>query len=499
MNRPTRVLVEVAGVVAVAAAAIAVALLVTPMQKVSAAGQTVEVGTTSPSWSLSGPAQLDLFGQHIPTTLDFAGPVRPRLVLTRITLSSQLKEFVGSSSTHTLESALAHGFERYFVWETVIAGLAAVVLMGAITGWLRHRLRHTVVLVVVALVATEAVNLGAVMLTAYSAPDKLRQVHSLQALVGSVPPLPDPPATAPTPPGTRVVVLGDSTASGWGLRPMSHSSREELACNRSTDSYARVLARANRWHVTNLACSDATIAQGILGPQEHNGVQLAPQISRTAVRKASVVVLSIGANDVSWGDMLRVCAVAPQCDDSASRAWFQKQLATFSAEYLQLLSDLQLLPNHPQVVVNLYYAPISSDDSCLADLGVDAEKQRALLDVLHALNGILGQGAKAASFAVAQPDFDGHGLCSEVPYVQGVHATAPFHPNAAGELAIALADEYALQSAAPSNPSAAGPALIGPSPIGPSPIGPSPPGSSPSGPSPSGGSTSGRSPSPAAR
>jgi len=453
MSRPIRVLVEVVGVLAVAAASITVALVVTPMQKVSAAGQTVAVGTTAPSWSLSGPAQLDLFGQHIPTNLDFFGPVRPRLVLTHITLSSQLKTFVGGSA-QGLEDALATGFRHYFYWEIAIAGLTAVVLMGAVTGWLRHRVKHTVVLVAVALVVTEAVNLGAVMLTAYSAPGKLRQVHSLQALVGSAPQLPDPPTSADKPPGTRVVVMGDSTASGWGLRPLPHGSKADLACNRSIDSYAQDLADANGWHVTNLACSDATIAEGVLGPQEHNGQLMPAQISDPAVTKASVVILSIGANDVEWGNLLRVCAVSPSCDDRAARAYFQQHLASFSAEYLQVLSDLQLLPNHPQVVVNLYYSPINPEDACLAEAGVTQEKQQSVLTTLAALNGILEKGARAASFQVADPDFSGHGVCSDSPYVQGLNAHAPFHPTAAGQLAIALADEHALQAAASTEPDA---------------------------------------------
>ncbi|HET8561678.1 MAG TPA: GDSL-type esterase/lipase family protein [Marmoricola sp.] len=447
MTRLTRVLLEVAGVLAVAAASIAVALLVTPMQKVSAAGQSVQVGTTAPSWSLSGPAQLDLFGQHIPTNIIFFGPVRPRLVLTHITLSSQLKTFVGGS-TEGLEDALATGFRHYFYAEIVIAGLAAVVLMGAVTGWLRHQVRHTVVLVVAALLVTEAVNLGAVMLTAYTAPAKLRQVHSLQALVGSAPRLPDPPTSADKPPGTRVVVMGDSTASGWGLRPLPHGSKADRACNRSRDSYARDLADANGWHVTNLACSDATIAEGVLGPQEHNGQLMPAQISDPAVGKASVVILSIGANDVEWGNLLRVCAVSPTCDDKAARAYFQQHLASFSAEYLQLLSDLQLLPNHPQVVVNLYYAPIEPDDDCLEQAGVTTEKQQSVLTTLSALNSILEKGAEAASFQIARPDFSGHGVCSDSPYVQGLRDYAPFHPNASGELAIALSVEHALQAAA---------------------------------------------------
>jgi len=455
MSRLTRVLLEVAGVVAVAAASIALALAVTPMQKVSAAGQTVAVGTTAPSLSLSGPAQLDLFGQHIPTNVEFFGPVRPRLVLTNITLSSQLKAFVGGS-TEGLEDALATGFRHYFYIEIAIAGLTAVVLMGAVSGWLRRGVRHSLVLVLAALVATEAVNLGAVMLTAYSAPDKLRGVHSLEALVGSAPQLPDPPTSVEKPPGTRVVVMGDSTAAGWGLRPLPHGTKQDRACNRSVDSYAQDLADANGWHVTNLACSDATIANGVLGPQEHNGELMPAQISEPAVSKASVVILSIGANDVEWGNLLRVCAVSPSCDDRAARAYFQQHLASFSAQYLQLLSDLQLLPNHPQVVVNLYYAPIQDDDTCLAEAGVTEEKQRSVLTTLAALNGILEKGAKAAAFQVAEPDFSGHGVCSDSPYVQGLRDYAPFHPTAAGELAMALAVEHALQAAVGAEGEAAG-------------------------------------------
>ena len=42
------------------------------------------------------------------------------------------------------------------------------------------------------------------------------------------------------------------------------------------------------------------------------------------------------------------------------------------------------------------------------------------------------------------PDFTGHALCDPEPYVQGLHASAPFHPNPAGQLAIALADQHAL-------------------------------------------------------
>ena len=69
--------------------------------------------------------------------------------------------------------------------------------------------------------------------------------------------------------------------------------------------------------------------------------------------------------------------------------------------------------------------------------------------MLHALNKVLAGGAQATSQISVQPDFTGHALCDPGPYVQGAKDPAPFHPTAAGQLAIALADEQALQRAGP--------------------------------------------------
>ena len=47
--------------------AIWLALRVTPLQTVSAAGQTAQVGATLPNASMRGPGELDLFGQVMAT------------------------------------------------------------------------------------------------------------------------------------------------------------------------------------------------------------------------------------------------------------------------------------------------------------------------------------------------------------------------------------------------------------------------------------------------
>lgn len=438
----------VAVVLAVAAASIAVSLWLTPMQTVTAAGQTIRVGVTAPSWTLSGPGELDLFGQHIPTLITFVGPVRPRLVLTHITLTEQLNQFVAAgqaSAAHTLEQALVSGWERFFTWQVIVAGLAAIVLSGAVAGWLRRGWRRSLALILVGLVVTEGLNLGAIMVTAYTAPDKLRQVDSLTALVGAAP---TPQVPQHTPAGhttiERVAVVGDSTAAGLGNRPVRHASAADTACGRSRDAFAVDLAEANGWQVTNLACSGATIRAGLLGPQQAGGQTLPPQLGTPAVAHADLVVVSIGANDVNWSLMLRLCAASHDCADTAEQALFQQQLALFSKDLLQLVSQLQLLPNHPVVIVNQYYDPFAGDTGCLSALRLTEAKKHTLQADLAALNEVLAQAAQAAGFRTARPDFTGHGPCSRQPYVQGPHDPAPFHPSPSGELAIALADEHAL-------------------------------------------------------
>src|SRR5580700_4513436 len=134
--------------VVLAAGAIAVALQVTPLQTVTVAGQVIKVGATAPGLSLSGPGQVDLFGQSLPTNLRFDGPVRPRLQLSQITINSELTTFVqGDHPTEAeriLGSRLADGWKRYFAWETGIAAAGALVLVGAVAGWRRLSRRATI-------------------------------------------------------------------------------------------------------------------------------------------------------------------------------------------------------------------------------------------------------------------------------------------------------------------------------------------------------------------
>jgi hypothetical protein len=187
----------------VSAGAIWLALRIAPLQTVSAAGQTAQVGATLPGASLRGPGELDLFGQVMTTNPDFPGPIRPKLVLQRVTINShviQKLQAQGASQVKlALSQQLAAGWEHYFIWETLIAcGLAVIPLVAV--GAVRRRPKiWKLVAAGVAVVAV--VNVGGIALTASGTPRVLRGVKTLDDLVGVNPVTGDTPSAAPGPAG----------------------------------------------------------------------------------------------------------------------------------------------------------------------------------------------------------------------------------------------------------------------------------------------------------
>ena len=157
----------------------------------SAAGQTAQVGAAVPSLSLSGPGELDLFGEVMPTKPQFTGPIRPLLRLTHITIDAQVAQLLRSDSPRKLElnlsQQLAQGWTRYFEWETlIVAGFAAVALI-AVAGIRRQSHLAMLKTVTAGLAVVVAVNIGGVLLTAHSTPSVLRSVKTLDDLVGADP------------------------------------------------------------------------------------------------------------------------------------------------------------------------------------------------------------------------------------------------------------------------------------------------------------------------
>ena len=345
----------------------------------------------------------------------------------------------------------------------LVASAAVAIVRGP-----RARVRsapHRVWPLVLSALLAMGLTTAAAALTVVSARDKLAGVSNLSDLVGVTPLVPPPSVIGPVRSDIRIAVIGDSTAAGVGNTPLTDPSDSDIACARSSDSYARVLQSAGGWPVENLACASATISEGLLGPQPRRPVTPPPQVGvLKAIDSLRVVIVSVGANDIGWSDFLQYCYGLPRCDDQASERLMQRRLDVFRLHYAQLLQQLNDLPARPTVIVTGYYDPFGQRFDCpaledpIAPLnppkgygftpgrqeGADqavttSQKIEPLRSVLAQLNSVLVEGAKAFGFTSVLPTFDGHELCSVQPWVQGLSDEEPFHPNAAGQLAIAAA------------------------------------------------------------
>ncbi|MEU3092236.1 SGNH/GDSL hydrolase family protein [Streptomyces massasporeus] len=446
-----------AAVLAVAALSVWLSVRVTPLQTVSPAGQTVQVGAATPDLNMSGPGELELFGQSIPTRPQFEGPIRPRLKLAHISFNAQASALTkpggAQAAGKELSEQLTTAWTRYLLWETLIAAGFAALIAIAVAGIRRSSRTEMLKMLGVAVASVCALNALGVYLLASATPTALRQVRGIEDLVGPSTPTPVQAVGAPARPGVQAVVIGDSTAAAIGNAPLDDPTATDKACGRSKDAYAVYLAAANNWNTLNLACSGATIRDGLLGPQQRGTTEVPPQFAvAMKATKASVIIVSIGANDIHWSTLTALCAAANACDDKASTAYFQQQIAAFTTDYYDLLGNLAALPQHPRVLINEYYNPFGEKLDCLKDQNITPAKTKILKSRLDALNSVLRQGAQTFNFTAVPQHFDGHRLCSKQPFVQGLDANAPLHPNAAGELAIALADQQALSRTNTSTP-----------------------------------------------
>ena len=476
---------RLAYVLVLALAAMTLALAVTPKASVSVFGQSVKVGAVAPGihLGLSGPGEADLFGEGIVETVQhFEGPIRPLIVWQRFNRNDDAAAFIQSGSdggrrtvaTGSAEvgRSLAAGWTRYFGWLVVVAGLLGGALYLASVGVVallghEHRRRTRaghLRLLATSVVAALVVTLGFTALTVRTAVDQLGSVTSLSDLVGTANLVPVPSPVGPKRTDAEVVVIGDSTAAGLGNAPLGKPTRQDTACQRSADAYASTLQSIAHVSVLNLACSSATAAAGLLGPQSARGITLPPQVGvLQSVQSASVVVVSVGANDVGWSDFLRYCYGLPRCDDEASDRLFRSRLDAFKIQYAQLLQQLSDLAGHPRVIVTKYYDPFGSTFDCPQlqdpdaaagapagygfgpDPGRDNQDQKIKQKIeplrieLERMNTVLDQGAQGFGFSVVSPGFAGHELCTDESWVQGMTDPAPFHPRAAGELAITAA------------------------------------------------------------
>ncbi|MBC2904751.1 hypothetical protein [Streptomyces cupreus] len=130
---------------------------------------------------------------------------------------------------------LAWGWVRYGLWETAVAAGLMLLPLAAWTGMRRMPPGRTVRVLAGGVVLVAVINAVGFYLLASDTPRVLRNVRSLQDLVGDSPLAPVPRAEGPPLGDVRAVVLGDSTAAGTGNRPLPDATELDRACRRSAE------------------------------------------------------------------------------------------------------------------------------------------------------------------------------------------------------------------------------------------------------------------------
>ena len=298
-----------------------------------------------------------------------------------------------------------------------------------------------------------------------------------------------------------IVGLGDSTASGEGNpdHGITTVRWQDRRCHRSSRGFeaqvaARLEAASARTSVTfvPLACSGASIPTGMLGAYAgivpSGGTALPPQVDAMKAligsRQVDAVLVSIGINDLGFGNVARFCfddgldpqdAAAVDCwnkpyptasSPTTLQAWMRTRRAALPGRYAQLAAAFRAagIPAS-KIYVTEYPNATRDDHGATCDplipyldstpfgfsvrgtitvteaaeaesellLPVDAALQAAVSDYgWHLVSGIASQSAT-------------HGLCSTKPWFLGVSQSlveqhdvlGTLHPNRQGQQAIA--------------------------------------------------------------
>lgn len=253
-----------------------------------------------------------------------------------------------------------------------------------------------------------------------------------------------------------IVSIGDSVASGEAVPDVAdpfHAVWQDVRCHRSARSAhalaaRRIEAEDPRSSVTfvHLACSGAGISRGLLGP--YDGAEpppgeppLEPQVDAlariAAVRPVDAVLLSVGANDAHFGDLVRFCATTVRdCfekrlppafgGDGARtvRATVRDSLRGLPAAYGRLaeaISPRRAQASTPaaRVFAVEYFDPTRDADgeTCGSILGgvSAAELEHAQSEVLAALNATLAAAADSNGWQLVGGVADlyrEHGYCA---------------------------------------------------------------------------------------
>jgi lysophospholipase L1-like esterase len=252
-------------------------------------------------------------------------------------------------------------------------------------------------------------------------------------------------APSPATPAERYVALGDSYTSGPGI-----PRQVDAGCARSDRNYPSITARELRVaSFTDVSCGGATTAD-MWRAQGSNPPQL------TAVsRKTTLETVQIGGNDIGFGEIMATCGRLGATDPVGApcTAHYTAGGADVLADRIEAAAPLvekvldAVHQRSPRArVYVLGYPPIlpETGPGCWPQVTTAAGDAPYLRATAKRLNAMLRQVAERsrARYVDTYAPAIGHDACRPPaerwmePLVPASPA-APYHPNAAGERAMA--------------------------------------------------------------
>ncbi len=267
--------------------------------------------------------------------------------------------------------------------------------------------------------------------------------------------------------------------SSWSIQnPMGvwidDGSTNATACHRTDQSYQPVVAKALSAKTLFLSCTGSSATDGVMSRRVFDsGLTVPPQLGSADGRygpanlaydafKPDVVLLTLGADDVHFADVLQDCYMPQLIAGALCRNTTQisQDMGLQAAGLRVVLDEIQQRGRAdgkvPEVVLTTYFNPFSTQPGNCVDIrpggNIVSLSRREITWIqseLTALNGSIK--TVAASYAnVKVVDITnvmkGHELCSADPWVYGPSIRvnrqfrsndSPFHPTPSGQNAIA--------------------------------------------------------------
>jgi lysophospholipase L1-like esterase len=279
----------------------------------------------------------------------------------------------------------------------------------------------------------------------------------------------------------RYVGMGDSYSSGEGASdyergtdfddrddfwPFDDDEEAHNRCHRSGDAYARILGDSNPFAggSTFVACSGAVIAD-LDNPNQHQTGE--PPQTDALGDDVSLVTLSVGGNDLGFGDVVKDCVLnggggvpfTDGCQEKHDKRIAQR-LPELRRELLAQYKEIHRLAPNARIVVVGYPQLFVDNPSDNYDNLLFAEDQVWMNEKAAELNAMLASVAEEAGAEFVDPTdaFRGHNIGSTDSWMNDLDFDGPgmsvpnpssFHPNAAGQAAIAQLIQQQLEHPLP--------------------------------------------------